>query len=249
MLTLQGLLGLIEVPEEVAVATAARPALPPASATPLVHGVGSGVSPVKVPRILVLDIETQRSAEEVGGWDNCDRMGLAVAVTQDLETGEIRVYTEADVEDLLADLTAAACIIGFNLRRFDFGVLRGYRDLDYRALPALDILEEVQASLGFRLSLNHLAQETLGAPKLADGLQSLRWWKAGEVGRIIEYCKSDVDLTRRLFEFGRMHGYLLYRDYQGRAVRMPVRFEEKILLYDRGLGYNSLSPEGGRAGG
>ena len=69
------------------------------------------------------------------------------------------------------------------------------------------------------------------------------------MGRIIEYCKSDVDLTRRLFEFGRMHGYLLYRDYQGRAVRMPVRFEEKILLYDRGLGYNSLSPEGGRAGG
>ena len=135
MLTLQGLLGLMEIPEQVAVATASRPALPTASAPPLVHGVGSGVSPVKVPRILVLDIETQRSAEEVGGWDNCDRMGLAVAVTQDLETGEIRVYTEADVEDLLADLTAAACIIGFNLRRFDFGVLRGYRDLDHRALP------------------------------------------------------------------------------------------------------------------
>lgn len=248
MLTLQGLLGLIEVPEEVAVATGAHPALPTASPSALARGIASSAPPVRTPRVLVLDIETQRSAEEVGGWDNCDRMGLAVAVTQDLETGEMRVYTEADVEDLLADLTAAACIIGFNLRRFDFGVLRGYRHLDYRALPALDILEEVQASLGFRLSLNHLAQETLGAPKLADGLQSLRWWKAGEVDRIIEYCKSDVDLTRRLFEFGRMHGYLLYRDYQGRAARMPVRFEEKILLSGKGLGYNSLPPGGGRVG-
>jgi DEAD/DEAH box helicase domain-containing protein len=143
------------------------------------------------------------------------------------------------VDDLLTDLTRAACIIGFNLRRFDFGVLRGYRDLDYAGLPALDILEEVQASLGFRLSLNHLAQETLGAPKLADGLQSLAWWKAGEVDKIIEYCKADVDLTRRLFDFGRTHGYLLYRDYQGRATRLPVRFGEKILLSSGRFGYNA----------
>ena len=248
MLTLQGLLGLIEVPEEVAVGTASRPALPTASPSALAHGIASSAPPARVPRVLVLDIETQRSAEEVGGWDNCDRMGLAVAVTQDLETSEMRVYTEAQVDNLLAEVTAAACIIGFNLRRFDFGVLRGYRDLDYAALPALDILEEVHASLGFRLSLNHLAQETLGAPKLADGLQSLRWWKAGEVDRVIEYCKSDVDLTRRLFEFGRMHGYLLYRDYQSRAVRLPVRFGEKILFPGERLGYNPASQGGEQIG-
>jgi DEAD/DEAH box helicase domain-containing protein len=161
-----------------------------------------------------------------------------VAVTADLATGETRVYTEGQVDDLLADLSAAACIIGFNLRRFDFAVLRGYRQLDYSALPALDLLEEVHAGLGFRLSLNHLAQETLGAPKLADGLQSLAWWKAGELDKVIQYCKGDVDLTRRLFEFGRTRGYLLYRDYQGRAVRLPVRFGEKILLSEGRLGYN-----------
>lgn len=243
MLTLQGLLGLVEVPEvAAAVASTSGAALPAAS---LGRGIDAGPAPVKVPRVLVLDLETQRSAEEVGGWDNCDRMGLAVAVTQDLYTGEMRVYTEAQVEALLGELTAAACIIGFNLRRFDFGVLRGYRELNYAGLPALDILEEVQASLGFRLSLSHLAQETLGAPKLADGLQSLRWWKAGEADKVIEYCKADVDLTRRLFEFGRTHGYLLYRDYQNRAARLPIRFGEKILLHGGGLGYNSSSAGGG----
>jgi DEAD/DEAH box helicase domain-containing protein len=139
------------------------------------------------------------------------------------------VYTEAELDTLFHALQSAACIIGFNLRRFDFGVLRGYQALDYAALPTLDILEEVHATLGFRLSLNHLAQETLGAPKLADGLQSLAWVKAGELDKVIEYCKSDVELTRRLFEFGCRQGYLLYRDYQGRAVRLPVRFQEKIL--------------------
>jgi len=50
-----------------------------------------------------------------------------------------------------------------------------------------------------------------------------------------------VDLTRRLFEFGREHGHLLYRDYQERVVRLPVRFGEKILLPGRGMGYNPPS--------
>ena len=242
ILVLRGLLGLVDIPERVLSAPAS--ALPTVSRMPLGAGSEFAAPAPKNPRILVLDLETQRSAEEVGGWENCDRMGLAVAVTADLETGGARVYTEAQVDELLAELAAAACIIGFNLRRFDFRVLRGYRDLDYASLPVLDILEEVQASLGFRLSLNHLAQETLGVPKLADGLQSLAWWKAGEVGKVIEYCKADVELTRRLFEHGRTHGYLLYRDYQGRGVRLPVRFGEKILLSDERLGYNAL-PQGG----
>jgi DEAD/DEAH box helicase domain-containing protein len=239
LLTLQGLLDLIEIPKDTAMGATSAPALPGADPVPLGPGALTGEPRTGAPRVLVLDIETQRSAEEVGGWEHCNRMGLAVAVLADVETGETRVYTEAQVDDLLAELASAACIIGFNLRRFDFGVLRGYRDADYAGLPALDILEEVQAGLGFRLSLNHLAQETLGVPKLADGLQSLAWWKAGEVDKVTQYCKADVELTRRLFEFGRTHGYLLYRDYQGRATRLPVHFREKILLPGGGLGYNA----------
>ncbi|HSB70845.1 MAG TPA: DEAD/DEAH box helicase [Candidatus Methylomirabilis sp.] len=238
VLTLQGLLGLIQVPDE-----AIEAGLP----VPLAAGHPAALAPPRPaaalpagPRILVLDVETRRSAEEVGGWDRSDRMGLAVAVTADLATGESRVYTEEQVDALLDELLAAACIIGFNVRRFDFAVLSGYRALDYGALPTLDILEEVHSSLGFRLSLSHLAQETLGAPKLADGLQSLAWFKAGEVDKVIEYCKADVDLTRRLFDFGRTHGYLLYRDYQGRSARLPVRFGEKILLHGGGFIYNAL---------
>jgi DEAD/DEAH box helicase domain-containing protein len=246
-LTLQGLLGLLapsELPAGLAAGAAERLPVPAGRAGARALRDGRAGDSARPPRVLVLDLETQRSAEEVGGWEHCDRMGLAVAVTADLETGETQVYTEDRVDDLLEDLCAAAWIIGFNLRRFDFGVLRGYRTLDYAGLPALDILEEVQAGLGFRLSLDHLARETLGAPKLADGLQSLAWFKAGELDKVIEYCKADVNLTRRLFEFGRSQGYLVYRDHQGRAVRLPVRFKEKILLPGQGLGYNAR-PTGG----
>jgi len=180
------------------------------------------------PTALVFDLETQRSAEDVGGWEHRHRMGMAVGVVYDLDRAEFRVYTEPQVDALIAELTRARLIIGFNLRRFDFDVLRGYADLDYDALPALDILECIYRRLGFRLKLDHLTQETLGERKSADGLQSLAWFKAGELERVIEYCKQDVLLTKRLYDFGRQHGYLLYRDYQGRAVRLPVDFDENL---------------------
>ncbi len=177
------------------------------------------------PSAIVFDLETQRSAEEVGGWEHREKMGLAVGVIYDLDRSEFRVYTEAAVHALIAELTRARLIVGFNLRRFDFDVLRGYAALDYDALPVLDILDRIHRRLGFRLSLGHLAEETLGERKSADGLQSLAWFKAGELERVIEYCKQDVLLTKRLYDYGRQHGYLLYRDYQGRAVRVPVAFD------------------------
>ncbi len=205
ILTLQGLLGLIEIPEDAAIAaSASAPALPRVSPVPLAPAAKSNALRAGAPRVLVLDIETQRSAEEVGGWENCDRMGLAVAVTADLETGEPRVYTEDEVDDLLrgshrGGLHHRLQPSAVRLRR-PAGVpgpgLRG------AARPWTSWRRSMRAWAS-GLSLSHLAQETLGAPKLADGLQSLAWWKAGERDKVIEYCKADVDLTRRLFEFGR----------------------------------------------
>jgi DEAD/DEAH box helicase domain-containing protein len=202
----------------------AKAALPAEATARQQPPAGTGTLP---PKVLVLDVETQRSAEEVGGWDHRDKMGLAVAVTHDLGTGISRVYLERDAPALLADLASADLVVGFNVRRFDYGVLQPYASLDLNALPTLDMLEEVHSRLGFRLSLSHLAEETLGTPKTADGLQSLAWWKAGEVGKVVAYCTADAELTGALYRFGQDHGYLLYRDREGRPVRVPVDFGEK----------------------
>ncbi len=184
------------------------------------------------PRILILDVETQRSADEVGGWHNADRMGLAAAVIVDLEGTCFRVYREAEVRALAADLRAADRVVGFNVKRFDYSVLRGYGE-DLAGVPTLDLLEEVQTRLGFRLSLGHLVQETLGESKLADGLQSLAWFKAGLLEKVIEYCRADVDLTRRLLAFALEHGYVIYRDHGGRAARLPLDLREKLFQRPR----------------
>lgn len=181
---------------------------------------GSGAEP----RVLVLDLETQRSAEEVGGWGNASRMGVAVAIVYDMAAGTFRTYREADVDRLLLDLVMADCVIGFNIDRFDLAVLSGYTPWDLGRIRTLDMLSEIHRRIGFRVSLGHLAEVNLGESKSADGLQSLQWWKEGRVDLIEEYCRRDVEVTRRLFQLGRERGYLLYRDRSGRSIRIPVRW-------------------------
>jgi DEAD/DEAH box helicase domain-containing protein len=101
-------------------------------------------------------------------------------------------------------------------------VLKGYSDFDFTTLNTLDILEDIHHHLGFRLSLAHVTQETLGVTKTADGLQALQWWNEGRIHEIIEYCKMDVKLTRDLYLFGRQNGYLIFRNREQKQARIPV---------------------------
>lgn len=171
---------------------------------------------------IFFDLETQHLAEEVGGWGNKHRMRLACAVTLNAATQEFQDYVEADAEHLLATLQSAARVIGFNLKNFDYAVLQPYTKVKLARLPTLDMLEEIQRVLGFRLSLDTLASATLNAEKLADGVQAVRWFKAGEMAKLLEYCRKDVALTQQLFLYGKQHGYLYYWDRNRRKQRVAA---------------------------
>ena len=125
--------------------------------------------------------------------------------------------------ELVERLRSLPLVIGFNIKRFDYLVLSGYMKIDFGRIPSLDLLEEVHAHLGYRLSLDHLAQNTLQKEKSADGLQALRWWKEGRIREIIEYCRHDVEITRDLYLYGRQKGFLIFKNKAGNLVRIPVR--------------------------
>ncbi|UCE87294.1 MAG: DUF1998 domain-containing protein, partial [Deltaproteobacteria bacterium] len=181
-------------------------------------------------RLLFFDLETQRSADEVGGWHNAHLMRLALAVVYDAVADRFETYAEADVDALLARLREAELVVGFNIRRFDYAVLRGYTDRDLAELPTFDLLDAVHARLGFRLSLGHLAEETLGVSKSGDGLQSLAWWKDGRFEDVEAYCRKDVALVRDLFGHALDHGHLLFRTRAGERVRLPARWSVEELV-------------------
>jgi DEAD/DEAH box helicase domain-containing protein len=148
-------------------------------------------------------------------------MGVGCAVLYDAADGQFHEYWEADVNRLVERLQALDLVVGFNLLRFDYRVLGAYTAFPLASLSTLDLLEAVRERLGYRLSLDHLARETLGVRKTADGLQALSWWKAGRSREVMAYCRSDVQITLDLYRFGRENGYLLFRNKAGRPVRVP----------------------------
>ena len=191
---------------------------PPGSAQP---EVGGYMLPQGF-RYAVLDLETRRSAQEVGGWHRADLMGVSCVVVYDSGTGDFRDYRQEDVPRLVGELVEFDLVVGFNILRFDYAVLGGLSRFDFPGLPTLDILASIHQTLGYRLSLDHLARETLGAAKSASGTQALAWWKEGRVDDIVTYCRQDVAVTRDLFLFGLRHGHLLFRNKAEKAVRVPV---------------------------
>ena len=172
----------------------------------------------------VFDLETRRSAAQVGGWQHADRMGMSCGVIYDSQKDVFIEYTADQISRLIADLRKFELIVGFNIKRFDYLVLKGYSDFDFTTLNTLDILEDIHHHLGFRLSLAHVTQETLGVTKTGDGLQALQWWQEGRIREIIDYCKMDVKLTRDLFLFGRKNGYLIFSNRDRKRVRIPVNW-------------------------
>jgi DEAD/DEAH box helicase domain-containing protein len=202
-------------------------------ARPEENASASRTAPAQAPdrhRIVYVDIETQRGAADVGGWHNAHLMRVAVAVIYDELEARFETFEEADVPALLERLEAADLVVGFNIRRFDYAVLRGYTDRDLTRLPTFDMLDAIHRQLGFRLPLGHLAQETLGAAKSADGLQSLRWWKEGRIDLISDYCRQDVALLRDLLRHAEEHGHLFFRTRDGHRVRLPARWRSSELV-------------------
>jgi DEAD/DEAH box helicase domain-containing protein len=170
----------------------------------------------------IFDIETQRSAEEVGGWHRAHQMGVSCVVLYDSQTKEYYEFVQDQIPVLIEHLKSLDLVIGFNIKRFDYKVLEGASGFDFWRLPTLDLLERIKDRVGFRISLGNLAKATLGKDKSADGLTALRWWQEGRFARILEYCRQDVEVTRDLYLFGKQKGYLLFEDHDGRSLRVPV---------------------------
>lgn len=202
-----------------------RPATPASSPVPDSLPVHIPVPPPR--HYVVFDVETRRSAAEVGGWHKAGQMGVSVTVLYDSLADDYFSYSQDELPALFERLRAAETVVGFNSLRFDYAVLTPFAPFELRALPSLDLLQRIKERLNYRISLDNLGQATLGEPKSADGLQALQWWKEGRCEEIAAYCRKDVDLTRRLYLFGLREGYLLFTNKAGQRVRVPVDFGQR----------------------
>jgi RNase_H superfamily len=174
-------------------------------------------------QIVYFDLETMRSANDVGGWAHRDKMGMSIGVTFNTLTDGYTIYSEQSTEALVTELRRADLIVGFNHVGFDLPVLQPYTPWD---LPTqtinLDLLLDIESKLGHRLKLEAVALATLGFGKTADGLDAIRWWRQGRIRDIAEYCAYDVKVTMAVHQFGVAHGYVKYLDKFNRSQRLDV---------------------------
>lgn len=172
--------------------------------------------------IVYFDLETQKSADEVGGWNNIRDMRMSVGVTYSTARGEYRIYPEREVNDLITELLRADLVVGFNNLRFDYEVLHGYTVFDLKQVPTLDMLVELQKIINHRLSLDSIANTTLGVEKTAEGMQAIQWFRQGRLLDIAEYCCYDVKITKLVHEYGNQNKRLFYKNRFGNKLAVQV---------------------------
>lgn len=172
--------------------------------------------------VVVFDLETQRSFQDVGGRTAMRELGMSVGVVYSFRDDTFRGFLEPEAARLIDLLHSAELVVGFNLLGFDYEVLKGYRDIPFDKVPTLDIMFYLQDRLGFRPKLDSVVQATLGAAKSASGLQALAWWKEGRLDLIEKYCTEDVRLTRDLYLYGKRNRHVLVSRYSGAPLRVEV---------------------------
>ena len=193
-------------------------------------------TPADIHRILFFDLETQKLAQDVGGWMNTHLMRVSVAVVFDTAENRFFAYHEDRIDDLISHLEKADLVVGFNVKRFDYRVLSAYTRKDLLKLPTFDILQDIHERLGFRVGLDHLAKETLNLSKSADGLKAVEWFRQGKMEKLEKYCSQDVALTRDIFNYGMAKGHLIYRKKGIDArLRLLVDWNLEKMIRKKGL--------------
>jgi len=167
--------------------------------------------------VLVLDIETKFTFDEVGGRDKTESLGISVVGLYDYKTLRYDAVEEKDVARLEARLADRPLLVGFNIKKFDLSVLKPYLHFDPFALPVCDIMEEIQNKVGHRIGLDSVAQATLGTGKTGHGLDAIKYYRNGEIDKLKKYCLDDVRLTKDIYEYACRNKVLFFTSKFGTA--------------------------------
>lgn len=179
---------------------------------------------------LILDVETKKTFDEVGGYFP-DRLGISfVGVCRrenPYDKGEMLSFFEQDLPNLFPLLEQADVVIGFNIDGFDMPTFLPYYNGDISKIPTLDVLTRIKDSAGHRIKLDSVAVETLGVGKSGDGLDAIKYYKNQQWDELKKYCIQDVAVTRDVYDYGLSKGHVKFRNKWNRLIECPVDFNFK----------------------
>ncbi len=169
-------------------------------------------------RYVVFDLETQNTFDDVGSYDPT-ALSLSVISVYDYGTETYTTVSIDELPELWPIIEQADALVGYNSNHFDIPLLNKYYPGDLTHIKSIDLLESIRESLGRRLRLDMVAQATVGAKKGGNGLDAVRWWREGEIDKIKKYCQQDVKVTKKVFDYARQNGHVLFKDgYRKREI-------------------------------
>jgi len=175
---------------------------------------------------IILDVETKKTFEQVGGFFP-EKLGISfvgVYIRENRGKGEFQSYFERDIPQLLPILEKADVIVGYNVDNFDMPTFSPYYTGDITKIPTLDLMVRIQDSVGHRIGLDAVAQETLGIGKSGDGLDAIKYYKNQQWEKLEKYCLQDVKVTRDILDYGLRKGSVKFRNKWNRLIECDVDF-------------------------
>ena len=166
---------------------------------------------------IVLDLETKKTFDDVGGRNNLDKLGISVVGIYQYENDTYSTFVESEFGKLQNLLIDASLIVGFNHISFDMPVLQPYLTIDVKKLPCLDIMVSLQEIIGHRVGLDSVATATLGIGKSGSGLDAIKYYNEGRWDELKAYCLMDVKVTKEVFEFGLKNGKVSFSSKFGKG--------------------------------
>ena len=187
-------------------------------------------------KLVVFDVETKKSFDEVGGF-HPEKLGVSISgvwygefdPTSPLASlgagGTLRGFREEEFPEMFKIFESADRIVGFNSIDFDMAALKPYYIGDLLKLPNFDILQEVEKKVGHRVKLDAIAKETLGIQKGGNGLDAITYFHEGNWSKLTKYCLEDVIITRDLYLHGLKTGELKFKNKWNELVNVAVEFK------------------------
>lgn len=171
-------------------------------------------------RYIVFDLETKNIFSDTGSHDPTK---LDISVVGLFYSGDntYHAFFEEDFPKMWPIIEKADILIGYNSDHFDIPLLNKYYHGELNHIKSLDILAEIKKSLGRRVSLDQVAEGTLGKGKIGHGLQAIEWWKKGDLDSLQKYCLEDVKLTKEIYEFALKNNKLKFKE-AGKIYEIPL---------------------------
>lgn len=176
-------------------------------------------------KVVIVDIQTKKSYDDIGGKKNMDQMGVSIAGLYCYDKKELTFYKQEQMPQFIEILQSAQLIVGINLKRFVYKLLVSMFDNDYSNLNSIDLLEYFKKKLTFKPTLEGLFRGTLDISKsLPNDNYVPHLYKEGKFNEIHTICEANITDLKKFYDFGKEKGYILYEDKTGQRWKISVNW-------------------------